>query len=516
VTWALTQRRSLTVARRLPEVPIYPLVIVLAFILDIWRGSALDGALLIRPMAVGVSAAAVLSAVTISVLGKDRGALVAGLVAVAIIGGDDLRIVALAGASLALMGLLFVREDKLAFRAPWSRVTRLLNVIALVTIAILGWDALSRFAHDGATSEGVSLPPLRRGAGAGEPPDILILLLDAHGRQDLLQTNYGEDISAFVRGLELRGFDVSPRSRTNYMSTRPALTAMFNAAHLSRLNLPHEADPALGPALKDRLEHNRAFDLLRSHGYRIVTVSGGYDGAALRTADEFLDSGRITELEAALITNSLVRRTWKLLDPQAFPQQTRERVRWNLNPDNWLPSLIRNRGTGAPTFMFVHVPSPHSPYVFRRDGGPTVDPDLSVLTETLLADRTPEMSATLARAYADQLAYVDSLTLDTVDEILLQAPSNTVVIVMSDHGPSVHIDWAKLNVTDTRERFGNFFAARTPGVRGLFGDRPTLVNLFPTLLNHYLATDLPAQSDSSFTGIAPHDLFVDIGNPDED
>ena len=45
-------------------------------------------------------------------------------------------------------------------------------------------------------------------------------------------------------------------------------------------------------------------------------------------------------------------------------------------------------------------------------------------------------------------------------------------------------------VADPEEALMGMFAARTPGVSGLFGDAPYPAGMLPVLFNHYLGTAL--------------------------
>jgi hypothetical protein len=496
------------------RVPFYPAVVPAAFVLDVWQKTGVDPVLLVRPIAIAVLVAAAVTAVAVAVArNRHYGGVFAGIVAIGVIGGDDLQIAALAVVAMVMLVILVQRQAAFSHPVPWAGVTSLLNLVAVVMLGLLAFGAIGTMTRGHPASNlQVRRAPATSPAGT-KPPDIVILLLDAHGRQDILEEDYGEDISDFVGELQARGFDVSGRSRSNYMSTQQTLASMFNFTHLTDLELPSQRDPTFASAAKGYLDRNAAFAELKEAGYRTATVTPGYDGVSFRSSDVFMDGGQINELEAALITNSILREALRVAAPDAFPSQIRDRVRWNLSPGNWLPALADG---GAPFFLFIHVPSPHAPFVFGRDGQPKLDPEIEFIDQTPFSNRTPEDVAEVAHAYADQLAYVDDLTISALDNVLSSVPSDSVVIVMSDHGPDAHVDWDHLATTDTRERFGNFFAARTPGAPNLFGDAPTPVNIFPTLLNHYLGSMLPTQSDSSFLGVPPRDELVDIGHPDAD
>lgn len=494
--------------------PFYPAIVAPAFVIDVWQKTGVDPLLLVRPIAVAVVAAAAVTALAVLVArNRHQGGVLAGILAIGVIGGDDLRIAALAVVAICLLVVLVKRESQFARSVPWPRITSLLNLVTVVMLGLLSVGALGKFAVLRPASQPVPGPS--GGAPAAvRPPDIVILLLDGHGRQDILADGYGEDTSGFVGALEARGLDVSGRSRANYMSTQQTLASMFNYTHLSGLDLPPQTDPAFGPAAKGLLDRNKAYEELKRAGYRTATVTPGYDGVSLRSSDVFIDGGQISELEAALITNTILRPALNFVAPDAFPSQIRDRVLWNLEPRNWLPGLVEGRSADQPLFLFVHVPSPHVPYVFERDGAPTGDTEISFVDQTPFSSRTPEQVSTVARAYADQLAYVDGLAISALDVVLASIPSNGVVVVMSDHGPDAHIDWDNLPASDTRERFGILFAARTPDSPRLFGDAPTPVNFFPTLLNHYLGSNLPLRSNSSFLGVPPRNELLEIGDPD--
>ena len=499
--------------------PWYPLIFCVAFVLDLWLRTSFDAGQLPRSLGVATVTGLAVTAIAIALVReRQRGGALAGIVIVGIIGGDDLRIAALALLASAVL-LVLLWRDRSSNALPWAGITRLANLVGIATLGVLTASAVSSALARPQLTE-IAIRAEANGAGPpGTPPDIVILMLDGHGRQDLLAEHFGEDVSNFIAALGERGFDVSERSRSNYMNTRLTLTSMFNVTHVPDLGVPlgtlTEYDPAYDAALRERLEENAVFPLLRAAGYRIATVSAGFDGADIRSADDVIDGGQITELELTLVTNTLARRTLDRIDADWAADQARSRTIWNLTPANWLGTMATNRADGHPTFIFVHAPSPHRPYVFGRDGRPAANAELSLVDDRESGQSTAEHTAAQAILYADQLAYTDQLAIEAIDVLISRLPDDAVIIVMSDHGPSVHIDWRNLEKTDTRERFGTLFAARTPGWPQAFGDAPTPVNLFPTLLNHTLGLRLASQPDDSYLGIPPRQHLVNIGNPDD-
>ncbi len=131
-----------------------------------------------------------------------------------------------------------------------------------------------------------------------------MILLDGFGRPDVLAT-YGHDASPFVADLETRGFDIAAHSRSNYPTTGLALTSMLNAVPLSALGI---VDPAqLEPRnIHPTLEANRAFQILADRGYETIAFSSGYELVALRSANRFVDTGQLNELEVGLAESTIL------------------------------------------------------------------------------------------------------------------------------------------------------------------------------------------------------------------
>jgi sulfatase-like protein len=492
--------------------PFYPAALCAWYVLSLWLNSSLDVPTLLRPLAI---AAALGLAVTIVAVAATRdvnlGGVVAGLVVLGLLGGDDSTVILLTALGLIVLVLLAWRAPTLGRLVRSPRLTSVLNVFAACLLIVLIATAGSQLLVGG----GGSRAPLAvANQGSRSLPSIVVLLLDAHGRQDVLADDYGEDISGFVSSLESRGFHVSSHSRSNYMSTQMTLASMLNLRHLSELGLPSQTDPAYLAGLRTRIEGNAAFDMLRSVGYGVESVSPGYEGVALRSADVSLDGGQVSELESAVLANSVAWQGLSAVAPDALADQMRERVRWNLEPDHWLPQFEAMTGDGRPGLLFVHVPSPHPPYLFDRDGDRVLGRPVLVPESQALPDLDEDSVAATAAAYAGQLEYVDSLTISALDKVIEAVPDDAVIVVMSDHGPDAHLDWSHLTTANSTERFENFFAARTPGFDGLFGDSPTPVNVFRALLNAYAGSQLPLEANSSFLGYPPAKALVDIGNPE--
>jgi hypothetical protein len=84
---------------------------------------------------------------------------------------------------------------------------------------------------------GLSLPskaPVQAAVidSAESRPDIYYIILDAYGRQDILQAFYELDNSSFLNELSARGFYVADESSSNYIQTMLSLSSSFNMDYL--------------------------------------------------------------------------------------------------------------------------------------------------------------------------------------------------------------------------------------------------------------------------------------------
>jgi hypothetical protein len=116
-----------------------------------------------------------------------------------------------------------------------------------------------------------------------------------------------------------------------------------------------------------------------------------------------------------------------------------------------------------------------------------------------------------AAAYGGEIKFLDQEVLRAVDAVQANSIRPSAIVVMSDHGYTHDVDHV-----DVQARFGNFFAAYTPGAQDLFDTSPTPVNLFPILFNRYLGTHLPLTADRYFLAPSPFDLLelTEVADPD--
>ena len=455
---------------------------------------------------IGISLAAVMrSAVLVSVLAAlfigvawlvTRDLAKAGLVAGALmlllrIGGADAAVTAfLLG---VLCGGLLIYVNRRSAGAWRTRGTAALNTIAGVLLVIgLGGSLFAEVASVSSVPTNEEVP-----FASVDAPDIHVLILDAYARADSLERVLGFDNSDFLGELEDRGLTVAADSRANFMYTAPSLVSLFDLGHMGDAGRSIRTErQALRPS--DLINRSPALEVLDRAGYETYASIARWERESLRAADHVCATWPMNEFELHLLRSSLIGR---MLDTLANGWMA-ARDRSIVTAEFACARDAADAGGDAPKFVFTHVGSPHLPVIFDRSGeAAPVDVYLDPLE--VPGSKRAEVDA----AYVEQLAHVNEEALRVIDEILASSPEPPVIIVMSDHGSWLGIGTEYDEHSDLRERFGNLFAASTPGHPNLFPDDVSIGQVLPMLFNAYLGTDIDVP-DSRYFFSRTEDIFT--------
>jgi hypothetical protein len=462
----------------------YPVLAAVAFVaapLSSWDIPIADA---IRPLAVALAIAVPIVIVFGLSLGRDRGAALSlVLIAAAAVGTTPQRAFILIVAGLAIMVDFYLdRRGRPPLRLPWPSITRLLSLITVVVVVLQLLTGIVLRIDEPVAAD----PSTRVARSPSGTPDIYVLLVDGHGRSDVLQRTYGQDESAFERQMIELGFVAAPASRANHTTTLYSLSVLLNGRPLRELgqDMSQAADESVPPAA---IRRSSMFALARGVGYDVVALESGYSQLRFAGADVAIDVGPLNEFEETQLAHSAL---GMLIDGD-------QRIALGARGDRVIRQFDEIKRLAAesgvqPRLVFAHVPSPHAPYVLDSDC--RVDTGVE---RTLRALREPgAYEQTRAEALREQTTCVDLLILDAARSIATSDPS-AVILVLSDHGPSLPVTATEAEVGD---RLANLFFARTPNLADPFPQDVTLVNAFPILFNALWGTGLQLNPNDVFVG----------------
>jgi hypothetical protein len=336
-------------------------------------------------------------------------------------------------------------------------------------------------------------------------PDIYYIILDGYTRTDVLRDLYGYDNSWFIHALEERGFYIASSSRSNYAHTSFSIASSLNMTHISTMAdfFRREGgadDPGiLKGASGELISTNQVNKYLRQQGYTIVAFDSGYNATRVDEADLFIQSPEETGINGTqmifelMLLDTTIGRLYMKMRGDEFSQlktmfdKHRSRILFTINA---LPSFASQEGD---YFVYAHIVSPHSPFVFGPNGEErTITDPFTLLDAHPGNDTSPGL-------YRDQLHYISSQVLIAIDQILAESDIPPIIILQADHSSKVY---HQLNpVQDVRMKllFPILNAYYLPGVgKEKLYTTITPVNSFRSLFNLYFDAHLPLLPDDSY------------------
>ena len=386
---------------------------------------------------------------------------------------------------LFALALFWATRPKLTFVSAAAT----LNTIAFALLVMAGWQVLSEVQPPSAHALALSEAPVQDDLVRPEnPPDVYFFLLDSYGRADLLKQAYGFDNSEFIQELEQRGFFVAECSQSNYVRTEISLGSSLNLQYLQKLSDKFSPDSTKRSLLWDSLKHNAVRYNFESMGYETVTFDTGFEWLNIEDSDHFMSpppiSSGMTDFEALFLRTTLARYAdeWGWVDPD-YLLGVGFRDRFN-NAFNSIDDIAR---MPQPTFSYIHLISPHPPFVFDPNGSPTYPPDF-------WNEQRMYPAELYEKGYVNQLQYLNKKLLQAVDTILAESDVPPIIILQGDHGP-----WLQPN----DKRMWILAAMYFPGHQDKLYPTITPVNLFRLVFNSYFGGKYEILPDVSYFSPVP-------------
>jgi hypothetical protein len=344
----------------------------------------------------------------------------------------------------------------------------------------------------------------------GSTPDIYYIILDGYGRADMLQSVYGFDNSAFIDGLEQRGLIVENGSQSNYPRTILSLASSLNMQYLDTMS-KKMADSNLWWPIMGTIHQSQVREFLEKQGYRTVFIASGFDFTDIRDGNDYLKPFPIMlndfEKNFLRFTNLSV---FSNLDRDLISSQSvftdRKVIIYAFD------SLSHVAALQSPKFVFVHILSPHPPFVFDENGPRIIDPNKPLY----IGDATQFQGdlSEYRKGYIAQVNFVNTQVLKAVDDILTDSINPPIIIIQGDHGPGMFFDYESSSDSCLYERYSILNAYYFPGVApASVPEDINPVNTFRYIFNTYFGTGFELLPNRQYFSTSAHFYqFQDVTN----
>ncbi len=400
---------------------------------------------------------------------------------------------------LAIAGLWgWLLLKKIGEYQPFTATFNLLGVFLLIypVYRILSWSSGPVLPLTGTEQQPViSALPLETTLNPpeGALPDIYFIVLDSYTRSDALQSDFGFDNTPFLDELASLGFEVIDCSHSNYDYTMQSLSSTLNMEYLTSIQEQLEVPRLDEEIFSSLIHHNRVRAYLEMLGYHTVAFETGYGWSEITDASVYLSPDQdnpplsdINPFEAMLLKSTALmpwverqaRASDGLLRYVKFPFGDHIRRQLSL-----LEQLSQVSRLPEPTFAFVHILIPHTPFVFAPDGSIRSDPGYYSGEQNGPIDKDYRV-----RGYTGQVQFINSRILPILKQILNRPGTPPVIILEGDHGQYGPNRFKNLSA---------FFVNQK--ARQMLYPTITPINSFRVVFNAYFGTDLPLLADESFT-----------------
>jgi hypothetical protein len=393
------------------------------------------------------------------------------------------------------MGILGIWWAMRKLRNPQS-FTPILNLVSIFLLVYPSYQIVSytikrekaeRATLTAAQAKGASLP-------LGYAPDIYYIILDAYGRQDVLQEMFGYDNMPFLQSLESRGFYVAKCSQSNYGQTMLSLTSSLNFDYLDSLTSSLTPNTDTRAPLRALGQFNNVRKFLVSQGYNIVSFATNFPVSEWKNANYFLSPPPqgMNDFEIMLAQTSVWRVPMDMTDEPPEKKSAEWYRRRTLFALDQLEKTVPE--IPSPKFVFAHLVIPHHPFVFGPNGEELNSIEAGV----------PPFEEYRVK-YPDQVTYINKRITTIIDLILQSSPNPPIIVIQGDHGP------APFDVIERRMKNLNVYYF-PDNDEGLY---PTItpVNTFRLVLNKYFGQNYPMLEDRAF--FSEYDIpynYVEVPN----
>ena len=395
--------------------------------------------------------------------------------------------------------------------------TRSLNWFALILLALYGAVLIvNRAPAPVIAPRALTIAASTQATPAAELPDIYVIALDGYARSDTLRSAYAYNNLPFEQEMRGLGFQFVEHCVANYPQAVLSLAATLNMDYLANL-LPESEREQAGMRHVFALYHeNRLFQVMRDHGYQILSFSPGLESLEPRSesVQRLAPEQALGEFEMVLFDRTFASRVMQAYYFLRYKNPAywrydfrRERILYAFDE----MGRLAQQGAPSPRVIFANLLLPEPPYLFTRDGG-MAQP---FGPGSLPVDKSFRgMESEYQAAYLDQLHFTNKKIAETARKIVETSKRPAVVLVMSSRGAPPTLERQS---GATEERFSNLLAVRFPtpseAPDTAFYDTVSLVNVFRLTLNRVLGAQLPLLADETYVSAEDHPFVAQQAKP---
>jgi len=358
----------------------------------------------------------------------------------------------------------------------------IVNTISIVIFAFLIFQVANYDFVDvndyNTITENIQLPIIQ--SDVTEKPDVYFLVLDAYSGDITLQQDYNYDNSKFKNELKDRGFVVQKPSYSNYPNTELSIPSIMNMVYLDSIVDMVGKDSDDVQILIELRDGNNAMDMFNQNDYHLTYLFGGSSVSPSDDDEYEILCGRgILNMNEDL-QRSLVQTYFSIsyLRTILYDDFRYHDLECSINE-----VMQFEKKNEKPQYVHIHLYLPHPPFIYDSEG--------NHVSDTFSHNRFDE---SLRDAYLEQLIFANKITLEMIDSIQ-NRDANSVIILMSDHGGRLGVDWNNPTELDYYRAFNNLSAFYFPGHADELPENIAAVNTFRVFFNAYFDTDYELLED---------------------
>lgn len=350
----------------------------------------------------------------------------------------------------------------------------LISVIRIGVFAVT--DSLKLFEKNGQQLEQYPITN-----SSVDLPDTYYIILDGYARESTLKFTHNYDNSEFINYLEKKGFYVADKSQSNYSLTLLSLSSSLNMKYIDKLVEKSVSESQKRDEAIELIRNNEISRFLKSKGYKFINIGTGW-GATDKNpyADEVHHFRQRSEL------TKLIYETTLLIALERFQLGDADSILFAFEKLREIPDV------DEPTFTFAHIISPHPPYLFDKEGNKRQNYHKGFDTPEAWEERDK---------YVDQLIFINTKTMEAVEQILSKSKNDPIIIIQGDHGTGSLGSTPLDEIADEtfNERLDILNSYYLPGKgREILYETITPVNSFRVILNYYFEENYKQLEDKSY------------------